>query len=77
MLYVEEDPLLMYGIDQTGCVMLWPTPYIERHTFTFGRWCKRTVPTLRGKRFLLNHPLSERTERWARWLGVNLEQGVI
>jgi hypothetical protein len=70
------DPLLLYGVDEAGGMMLWPTHYICLHRIAFARWCRRNVSAFRGCRFALNHPLSAETEKWARWLGVRFEQGV-
>jgi hypothetical protein len=70
------DPLLLYGTDGEW-LMLWPTPFIERHPIAFGRWCRRSVGEMRGKRVLIAHELCEKTKRWAAWLGVSLEQGIV
>ncbi len=70
------DPLLLYGVDTVGSVMLWPTPYIERHRLGFARFCRRHISELAGHRIVMHHPLCERTERWARWLGVRFEAGI-
>jgi hypothetical protein len=72
----DGEPLLLIG-DDGQHMMLWPTPAIASHAFEFARWTKRNVDRFRGKRVLYNHPLCERTQRWAQWLGVNLEQGVV
>lgn len=70
------DPLLLYGEDAAGNAFLWPTPHIEQHRIAFARWTYRNVRRWRGKRLILQHPMCERTRRWAEWLGVHLEQGV-
>jgi hypothetical protein len=77
-LYADNgDPLLLYGADANGYLMLWPTPFICRHPIAFGRWCRREVERYRGYRVLIQlHALKPEVERWARWLGVTLEEGL-
>lgn len=77
MVYADNgDPLLVYGHDG-DTVMLWPTKYVADHPIAFGRFTRLHVRELRGKRVFIHHELSERVKRWAEWLGVNLETGVI
>ena len=72
----DGAPLMIYGTNKEGIVMLWPTPHIRTHRIAFARFCKRHVAELRGQRFLLQHRLSPETCRWAEWLGVQFEAGV-
>ena len=71
------DPLLLYGTDEEGWTMLWPTTHICKHPIAFARYCKRNIGRMRGGRLTLNHPMSAATRRWAEWLGVDFEAGVI
>jgi hypothetical protein len=71
------DPLLLYGLDREGNLFLWPTPYICQHAIAFGRWCRQHVHEFKGCKFTYNHTLNEKTQRWARWLGVRFEAGVV
>lgn len=71
------DPLLLYGVDELGNLMLWPTKYICQHPIAFGRWSRRMVERYRGARVLIQlHALKPDVERWGRWLGVNFEEGL-
>ena len=72
----DGTPLLLYGVDEGGTVMLWPTQYLKQHRIAFGRFCKRHIESLRGKRVILHHMLSPETCRWAEWLSVKFEPGV-
>lgn len=76
-LYAENgDPLLLYGKDAEGYLMLWPTVHIPKHRMAFLRWCWKNVSRFRGCRATLClHPLDAKTERWAKWLGVTIEAG--
>jgi len=71
------DPLLLYGVDEADGMFLWPTPHIAKHPIAFGRYCRQHVGELRGRRLTFNHPLTWKTQRWADWLGVNFEAGVV
>jgi hypothetical protein len=77
MLYASNgDPLLLFGLDKTGSMMLWPTCYIGRHPIAFAKWCKRQVAYYRGTRMILNHPITPEALKWGRWLGAKIEEGV-
>lgn len=76
-LYVGDDPILLYGEDAKGGVFLWPTVYLPRHRFAFARWSRGYVEHWRGKRIVLQHPITPAVERWARWLGCIVEPGVV
>lgn len=67
------DPLLLYGKDAEGWLMLWPTVHIANHPIAFARWCKRNVGSMRGSRATLQHPMCARTRAWAEWLGVTFD----
>jgi hypothetical protein len=77
-LYADNgDPLLLYGKDAQGFIMLWPTRYIEKHPIAFGRWCWRNVHAFRGCRMYLRHAMTPVVQRWASWLKTDVEAGVI
>lgn len=69
------DPLLLFGEDEAGNVFLWPTEHVRKHRFAFMRWCRASVSRWRGKRIQLQHPMCERTRRWAQSLGVTIQDG--
>lgn len=71
------DPLLIYGEDEAGEVFLWPTRYIENHRVAFARWSLANVHRWKGKRFMLCHPVRSNVRRWAEWLGVTFEHGMV
>jgi hypothetical protein len=70
------DLLMLYGKDEAGNVMLWPTKNLCKHPIAFGRFCRRNIESMRGLSLTLNHPISLKVIRWARWLGVTFEEGV-
>lgn len=76
-LYAGDDPILLYGEDAKGGVFLWPTLYLAQHRIAFGRWSRREITRWRGKRIILQHPVTPDVERWARWLGCTVEPGVV
>lgn len=76
-LYAGDEPILLYGEDANGGVFLWPTVFLPRHRIAFGRWSRRYVERWRGKRIVLQHPITPDVERWARWLGCTVEAGVV
>jgi hypothetical protein len=67
------DPLLLFGEDDNGNVMLWPMTHIFQHRVAFARWSKRYVERWRGRVIHLHHPLCASTIRWAQWLGVTFK----
>jgi hypothetical protein len=70
------DPLLLFGEDDNGNVMLWPMTPITSHPIEFARWSRRYVQHWRGKTIRLQHPLCEQTLKWAQWLGVTFQHDV-
>jgi hypothetical protein len=71
------DPIMLFGEDEAGNVMLWPTCHAARHPIAFARWTKRNAHRWRGKRLTLQHDMEPIVERWARWLGCRIESGVV